>query len=66
MVAVLNDLEIKSGIILNAYVHAPVIEKMWTTLGSEFGKDAKNTAVIVRALYDLKSAEASFRSHLVR
>ena len=36
------------------------------TLGPEFGKDMGKTAVIVRALYDLKSAGAAFRSHLAK
>ena len=66
MIAGLNDLEVKSGNILNAYIQAPVTEKVWTTLGLEFGKDAKKTAVIVRALYGIKSAEAAFRSHFAR
>ena len=66
MIAALNDLEVKLGNILNAYVQAPVTEKMWTTLGPEFGKDTRKTAVIVRALYGLKSAGAAFRSHLAR
>ena len=56
MIATLNDLEVKSGNILNPYVQGPVTEKVWTTLGTEFGKDARKTAVIVRALYGLKSA----------
>ena len=64
MITTLNDLEVKSGNILNAYVQAPITEKVWTTLGSEFGKAARKTAVIVRALYDLKSAKAAFKSHL--
>ena len=59
MMAALNDLEVKSGDILNAYVQAPVTEKVWTTLGPEFSKDAGKTAVIVRALYGLKSAGAA-------
>ena len=66
MIAALNDLEVKSGNIFNAYVQAPVTEKVWTTLGPEFGKDARKTAVNVRALYVLKSAGAAFRSHLAR
>ena len=37
MVATLNDLEVKLNTILSAYVQAPVIEKVWTTLGPEFG-----------------------------
>ena len=51
-----NAIWVKSGDILNAYVQAPVTEKVWTTLGPEFGKNARKTAVIVRALYGLKSA----------
>ena len=35
-------------------------------LGPEFGKDARKSAVIVRALYGLESAGAAFRSHLAR
>ena len=41
MVATLNDLEVNSGDILNVYVQALVTEKVWTTLGPEFGKDAR-------------------------
>ena len=66
MIAALNDLEMKLGDILNAYIQAPVTEKVWTTLGPEFGKGAGKTAVIVRALYGLKSEGAAFRSHLAR
>ena len=66
MSTTINDLEVKSGDILNAYVQAPVTEKVQTTLGPEFGKDARRTAVIVRALYGLKPAGATFRSHLAR
>ena len=35
-------------------------------MGPEFGKDARKTAVIVKALYGLKSARAAFRSHLAK
>ena len=66
MIATLNDLEVKSGDILNACVQAPVTEKVWATLGPEFSKDARKTAVIVRAIYGLKSAGAAFRSHLAK
>ena len=51
MIATINDLEIKSDDILNGYVQATITVKVWTTLGPEFGKDAGNTAVIIRALY---------------
>ena len=66
MIAALNDLEVMSGNILNAYVQAQVTGKAWTTLRPEFGKDASWTALIVRALYGLKSAGEAFRSHLAR
>ncbi len=62
--AALNDLEVKIGDVLNAYITAPVTERVWTVLGPEFGNDAGKTAIIVHALYGLKSAGAAFRTHL--
>ncbi len=62
--ASLNDLEVKVGNVLNAYITAPVMEKAWTILGPEFGHDSGKSAVIVRVLYGLKSAGAAFRAHL--
>jgi len=52
-IAALNDLEVKVGDILNVYI-----------LGPEFGPDAGCSAMIVRALYGLKSAAAVFQAHL--
>ena len=66
MIATLNDLEVKLGNSLNAYIQAPVTEKVWTTLVPKLGKDAQKTALIVRALYGLKLAGAAFRSHLAK
>ena len=66
MIAALNDIEVKLGNILNAYVLVPVTEKVLTTLGPEFGNDSRKTVVIVIALYGLKSAGAAFRSHLAK
>lgn len=63
-IAALNDLEVKAADVLNAYVTAPNKEKIYTILGPEFGKDAGKMAVVVRALYGLKSAGAAFRAHL--
>ena len=63
-IAALNDLEVKVGDVLNAYITAPITKKVWTTLGPEFGPNASKTAIIVRALYGLKSAGAAFRAHL--
>jgi hypothetical protein len=58
--ASLNDLEVKVGNVLNAYITAPVKEKVWTILGPEFGHDSGKSAVIVCALYGLESAGAAF------
>ena len=35
--AALNDLDVMCGDVLNAYITAPVTEKIYTTLGDEFG-----------------------------
>ena len=48
--AALNYLEVKTSYIQNAYLTAPCSEKIWTTLGSEFGTDlAGKKALVVRA-----------------
>ena len=52
--ASLNDLKVKVGNVLNAYITAPVMEKVWTILGPKFGHDSGKSAVIVRALYGLR------------
>ncbi len=56
----LNDLEVKVGDVLNAYITTPVKEKVWTILGPKFGHNAGRSAIIVHALYGLKSAGAVF------
>ena len=60
-IAALNGLDVKTGDVENAYLTAPNKEKIWTTLGPEFGPDAGKRALVVRALYGLKSAGSSFR-----
>jgi hypothetical protein len=62
--AALNGLQVKAADIENAYLTAPVNEKIWCTLGSEFGSEAGKRAIVVRSLYGLKSAGAAFRNHL--
>jgi hypothetical protein len=64
MLAALNDLQVKIGDVLNAYITALCKEKVWTTLGPKFGPQAGKSAIIVRTLYGLKSAGAAFRAHL--
>ncbi len=52
-IASLNDLEVEVGDVLNAYITAPVKEKVWTILGLKFGHDSGRSAIIVHALYGL-------------
>ena len=66
MVVTLNDREVKSGNIFNAYVQALLTEKVWTMLCPQFGKDDGRTAVIVRTLYGLMFAGTASRSHLAK
>ena len=49
--AALNDLEVKTSDVKNAFLFAPCKEKMWTMLGPEFGPDEGKRAVIVQAFY---------------
>ena len=64
ILADLNDLEVKCKDVLNAYITAPVKEKIWTYLGPEHGYDEGKKAIIVRSLYGLKSSGAAFCAHL--
>jgi hypothetical protein len=64
ILAALNDLDVKMADIENAYLAAPITEKVWTVLGPEFGDDAGKRALVVRALYGLRSDGAGFRNHL--
>jgi hypothetical protein len=59
-IASLNDLQVKVRDVLNAYITAPVKEKVWTILGPEFGHAAGISALIVHALYRLICAGAAF------
>jgi hypothetical protein len=59
-IASLNDLEVKVGDVLNAYITVPVKEKVWNILGPKYGHDPGRSAITVRALYGLESAGAAF------
>jgi len=63
-IAALNGLQVKAANIMNAYITAPLEEKIWTVLGPEFGSNPGKKAVIIRALYGLKFSGADFRRHL--
>jgi hypothetical protein len=66
LLAALNDLQVKAGDVLIAYITTPVKKKVWTILGPEFGNDAGKvpSLCVVRTLYGLKSAGAEFHSHI--
>ena len=60
----LNYLSVKVPDTQNAYITAPVTEKIWTVLGREVGEDYDMKAIVVRSLCGMKSAGAAFRNHL--
>ena len=62
----LHDLEVKAANVLNAYVMAPNHEQIWTVLSPSFVNNAGKSAIIVEALYGLKSAGALCREHLAQ
>jgi hypothetical protein len=57
-IAALNNLDVL------AYLNAPAAKKIWTSCGAKFGQHNGKRAIIVRALYGLKSAGAAFCNHL--
>ena len=63
-IAALNNLKVLGCDIQNAYLTAPVREKIWTKAGAEFGDDQGKIMLVVRALYGLKSSGAAFRAFL--
>ena len=64
LIAALNDLDVLSCDVQNAYINAPTKEKVWFRAGSELGEHKGKVVVIVRALYGLKSSGARFREHM--
>jgi hypothetical protein len=64
-IAALNDLDVMSADVQNAYLNAKTKEKCYTTCGLEFGPENEGRPVkIVRALYGLRSSGARFRDHM--
>ena len=65
LIAALNDLDVLSADVQNAYLNAPTKERVYTTAGLEFGPQYVGRPVlIVRALYGLKSSGARWRDHM--
>ena len=63
-IAALNDLDVKGADIQNAFLTSPTKERVWMRAGPEFGNDEGKVYIVVRALYGMKSASASFRSFM--
>ena len=62
LIAALNDLDIMSCDIGNAYLNAPCREKIWFKAGIECGEHKGKVMIVTRALYGLKSSGAAWRS----
>jgi hypothetical protein len=60
--AALNDLDVLSCDVTNAYLNAECREKIWVQAGPEFGEDEGMVMIIRKALYGLKSSGASWRN----
>ncbi len=65
LLAALHDTEVQSADIQNAYLKAPVKEKLYTIAGKEFvTKSAGRRVMIVMVLYGLRSCGKAFRDFL--
>ena len=63
--ASMTDFPVKVVVIQNAYITAPIIEKIWKVLGPEFGEDARRKSIVARAPYGLNSAGSAYWDNLV-
>jgi hypothetical protein len=65
--AALNDLDLLSCDIQNAYLAAPNKEKVWTKFTDQLGPEYNGRrAIIAKALYGLRSSGRSFRDYLAK
>ena len=65
LLAALNDLDVLSCDIQNAYLAAPNKEKVWTMFTDQLGPEyTGKKAIIAKALYGLRSSGRSFRDFL--
>ena len=60
LLAALNDVDLKSLDIQNAYLTADCRERIWTRAGPEFGSEQGAAMIVRKALYGLKSSGAAF------
>jgi hypothetical protein len=63
LLAALNNLDLVSIDIGNAYLQAKNKERVYTIAGPEFGELQGQKIIIVRALYGLKSSRAAWHDH---
>ena len=63
-IAALNELDILSADVENAYLTAPCKERVWIRAGAEFGELQGKILIVKKALYRLNSSGASFRTFL--
>ena len=66
LAAALNNLDILGCDVQNAFISADNLEKHYTVASDDFGEDKGKVYIVVRALYDLKSASAAFRSFMAK
>jgi hypothetical protein len=66
LIAALNDIDVLGADVQNAYINAETNEKVYTTAGPEFGSNEGRPAIIVHALYGLKSSGAQWRDHFAK
>jgi len=65
LITALNDLDILAADVGNAYLQAPVREKVHTTAGHEFGPiNVGKTVIVIRAMYGLKTSGAAWHAKL--
>ena len=63
MITELNDLQILTGDVGNAYLNAPCWERIWFCGGNEVGSEDRGAVcVLIRALYGLKFSGASWHA----
>jgi Reverse transcriptase (RNA-dependent DNA polymerase) len=63
LIAALNDLDIMSADVGNAYLNAKTSEKVYAMAGKVFGEDEGKMVIIAQALNGIKSSGAAWRSH---
>jgi hypothetical protein len=66
LIVALNDINIMSTDLENAFIQAPCCEKIWFESGLECGEDYRKVCIVVHSLYGLKSAGAEFGSALTQ